>query len=91
MVKQLSCNCPSCFNEDWENCQNTRHVQLWRCLKLRPNDIEYVREKMMENLNQEDWAFGGDGEEMSDFINVGDNFVVSTETDNEEGVDFYIL
>jgi hypothetical protein len=46
---------------------------------------------MMENLNQEDWAFGGDGEEMSDFINVGDNFVVSTETDNEEGVDFYIL
>jgi hypothetical protein len=28
---------------------------------------------------------------MSDLINVGDNFVVPVEGDNEEGVDFYIL
>ena len=46
---------------------------------------------MMENNDQEDWAFSGDGEEISNLINVGDNFVVSIETNNEEGVDFYIL
>jgi hypothetical protein len=46
---------------------------------------------MLKNLDQEDWAFGGDGEEISDLVNVGDNFVVPTEADNEEGVDFYIL
>ena len=42
----------------------------------------------MENLDKEDWAFGGDGEEMSDLLNVGDNFVVPTETNNEEGMIF---
>jgi hypothetical protein len=46
----------------WENCQNTWHVQPWQCLKLRSIDTEYVRDQMMENLDQEDWAFGGDGE-----------------------------
>jgi hypothetical protein len=46
---------------------------------------------MMENVDQEDWAFGGDGEEISDLIIVGDNFVVPTEAENEEGVDFYIF
>jgi hypothetical protein len=50
-----------------------------------------VKEQMLKNLDQEDWAFGGDGEEISDLVNVGDNFVVPTEADNEEGVDFYIL
>jgi hypothetical protein len=91
MVRQLSYYCPSYIDEDWENCQNTGHVQPWRCLKLRPSDIEYVREQMLENLDQEDWAFGGDGEEISDLVNVGDNFVVFAEADNEEGVDFYFL
>jgi hypothetical protein len=46
---------------------------------------------MLENLNQEDWAFGADGEEISDLVNMGDNFVIPAEADNEEGVDFYIL
>jgi hypothetical protein len=91
MVRQLSCYYPSCIDEDWENCQNIGHVQPWQCLKLRPSDTEYVREQVMENLDKEDWAFGGDGEEMSDLLNVGDNFVVPIEADNEEGMDFYIL
>lgn len=91
MVRQLSCYCPSCIDEDWENCQNTGHVQPWRCIKLRPTDTDYVRDVMMDNVDQDDWAFGGDGEEMSDLINVGDNFVVPAEAENEEGVEFYIL
>jgi hypothetical protein len=58
MVRQLSCYCLSCIDEDWKNCQNTWHVQPWRCIKLRPTDTEYVRVLMMENVDQEDWAFG---------------------------------
>ena len=74
MVRQLSCYCRSCIDEDWKNCQNTRHVQPWQCLKLRPSDIEYVKEQMLENLDQEDWAFGGNGQEILDLINVGKKF-----------------
>jgi hypothetical protein len=27
MVRQLSCYCPSCIDENWKNCQNIGHVQ----------------------------------------------------------------
>jgi hypothetical protein len=35
--------------------------------------------------------FGGDGEELYDLLQVGDNFVVPIVKGTVEGVDFYIL
>ncbi len=35
--------------------------------------------------------FGGDGEELSDLLQVGDNFVVLVVEGNTKGVNFYIL
>jgi hypothetical protein len=90
MVRQLSCFCLPCIDENWENCENRDHVKPWRCLKLKPSDMQFVRDQMMQ-ADDEDWAFGGDGEEQSDVLNIGDNFVVPAEEGNSEGVDFYIL
>ena len=39
----------------------------------------------------EEWESGGDGEELLDLLNIGDNFVVLAEGDNSKGVNFYIL
>jgi hypothetical protein len=35
--------------------------------------------------------FGGDGEELFDLLQVGDNFVVLVVEGNTKGVNFYIL
>jgi hypothetical protein len=91
MVRQLSCFYPPCIDEDWDNCENKEHVKPWRCVKLKPSDTSYVRDLMMHHGDEEEWEFGGDGEELSDLLNIGDNFVVPAEEDNVEGVEFYIL
>lgn len=37
---------------------------------------------MLDQAHEEEWEFGGDGEELSDLLNLGDNFVVPAEKDN---------
>lgn len=66
-------------------------MKPWRCLKLNPVDIQYVQDQMVKHADEEDWKFGRDAEEMSDLLNIGDNFVVPAEEGNAEGVQFYIL
>ena len=46
---------------------------------------------MVKHADEEDWKFGGDRQEMSDLLNIGDNFVVPVEEDNAKGVQFYTL
>jgi hypothetical protein len=53
--------------------------------------MQYVRDQMVEHRDEEDWEFGRHGEEMSDLLNIEDNFVVQAEEGNAEGVQFYIL
>jgi hypothetical protein len=45
----------------------------------------------VHHSDEEEWEFGGDGEELLDPLNIGDNFVVLAEEDNAEEVEFYIL
>jgi hypothetical protein len=47
MVRQLSCFCLPCIDENWENCENRDHVKPWRCLKLKPSNMQFVRDQMM--------------------------------------------
>jgi hypothetical protein len=46
---------------------------------------------MVHHGNEEEWEFGGDEEELSDLLNIGDNFVLSAKEDNVEEAEFYIL
>jgi hypothetical protein len=73
MVRQLSCFYPPCIGEDWNNCENIEHVKFWRCVKLKPSNTSYVQEQMVHHGDEEEWEFGGDGEELSDQINIGNN------------------
>ena len=91
MVRELSCFCASCMCEDWENCESQSHVSPWELVKLRPNNTRLVCETMDEYENDEDWEFGGEGGSIGDMLNIGDNFAVPAEEDNDEGVEFYIL
>ena len=60
MVRQLSCFCPPCIDEDWDNCENKEHVKPWRCVKLKPSDTSYVKDQMVHHGDEEEWEFGGD-------------------------------
>jgi hypothetical protein len=91
MVRELSCFCAWCMCEDWENCDSQGHVRAWDLLKLRPSNTQLVCDIMDEHDNEDDWEFGGDGEAVGDMLNIGDNFAMPAEEDNDKGVDFYIL
>jgi hypothetical protein len=70
MVRQLSCFCPPCIDQDWDNCESKDHVKPWRCVKLKPSNTSYVQEQMVHHGDDEEWEFGGDGEELSDLLNI---------------------
>ncbi len=77
--------------ENWEACWNTSHVLLWCLIKLKPNNNRLVSDHMEEYEDHEKWEFGGDGEDLSNLLQVGDNFVVPVVEGNDERVDFYVL
>jgi hypothetical protein len=54
MVRQLSCFCPPCIDEDWDNCKNKEHVKPWRCVKLKPSDTSYVRDEIVHHGDEEE-------------------------------------
>lgn len=91
MVRELSCFCASCLVEDWETCESKGHVKSWQLVKLKPANTRQVCEIMDENDNSDDWEFGGDEGNLGDVLNIGDNFAIPAEPENEEGVDFYLL
>jgi hypothetical protein len=46
---------------------------------------------MAENWQLHELQFGTDGDELSALLEVGDNFAVVASTDNDEGVEFFII
>ncbi len=62
---------------------------MWQLIKIKPSNTKLVIEEMEEFYDLDELEFGGDGEEFSDFLQVGDNLVVPTIEGNAKGVDFY--
>jgi hypothetical protein len=77
--------------KDWESCDSQSHVRAWELVKLRPTNTWLVYDTMNEHEKEDDWEFGGEGGSKGDMLNIGDNFAISTEEDNNEGVEFYVL
>ena len=93
-VRNLSCYCPRCLDGQWAACEMTSHVQAWTLVKLAPVDVTFARERMLEAQREEGEAYAWTTTTragLGDLVEVGDNFVVPAEEDNDEGVDFYIL
>ncbi len=62
---------------------------MWQLIKIKPSNTKLVIEEMEEFYDLDELEFGGDGEEFSDFLQVGDNLVVPTIEGNAKGMDFY--
>lgn len=41
--------------------------------------------------NEAKWVYDGISEDIGDLVEIGDNFMIPTEEDNEDGVEYYIL
>ena len=44
-------------------------------MKLKPSNTSYIRNQMVHHGDEEEWKFGGDGEELSDFLNIGESLL----------------
>jgi hypothetical protein len=91
MVRELTCFCGPCIDEDWSNCEQRSHVSEPRVVRLRPVDTHQVRLQIETNDDPEDWEYGGVDEEIGDLLRVGENFAVPAPEGNDEGVEFYVL
>lgn len=91
LVRQLSCFCMYCVQQDWDNCDRKSHVAPWRHVRLRPHNAANVICQVEENDDPEGWEFDGVREDLGDLVEVGDNFAVPAPPGNDEGVAFYIL
>lgn len=91
LVRELSCFCAPCVNQDWRNCEQKAHVSDWGLVRLRPYDAEAVQVQIEEHNDPEQWFEEGADEHAGNIVEVGDNFVVPAEDGNEERVQYYIL
>lgn len=91
MVRDLSCFCGPCIDQDMSGCENESHVSSWRLVRLRPYDTHSVRLQIEAHDDPEEWEYGGISEELGDLLQVGENFAVPAPDENDEGVEFYIL
>jgi hypothetical protein len=91
MVRDLSCFCSPCIDQDRNGYENESHVSSWHLIRLRPYDTHSVSLQIEANDDSEEWKYGGVGEELGDLLQVGENFVVPAPDENDEGVEFYIL
>jgi hypothetical protein len=63
-IKDLSCFCAFCIDEDYERCIFLHHVGDWRIyfiVPLNPAYIQNVVERVYEN---DGWEYGGNGDEI---------------------------
>jgi hypothetical protein len=90
-TRALSCFCIPCVDGDWANCLNLSHVQGWNVERLVPERATSVAAQMEEIDDEGNWVHDGVSLELGDLVEVGDNFMIPAEEENEDSVDFYIL
>ena len=91
LLRNLACFCKSCLLENWDECPNRSWTGPWRSEHLQPANNNLVRRTMAENWQLHELQFGTDGDELSALLEVGDNFAVVASTDNDEGVEFFLI
>lgn len=91
LVRDLSCYCAPCINQDWGSCEQKTHVADWRVVRLRPSNVAAVEEQIESNDDLETWLPGGVDDCNSSLVQVGDNFAIPAPEGNNEGVEFYVL
>ncbi len=64
----------------------------WEIEVSIPNNTSFVPNVVESTFEEQEWdQYGVDGDYLASCLQLGDNFVIKVEEDNEEGVDSYIL
>lgn len=90
-TRALSCFCIPCVDGDWADCERTSHVQEWQVQRLVPVSVRAIEEQVEDMDEAENMLHDGVSIEIGDLVEVGDNFMIPAEEENEDGVQFYIL
>ena len=89
-TRALACFCDKCVDPQLGLfCVSTSHVPPWKLVTLQPcaaDDAECDVE-----LHIDVWGNPRDSNELASMLDVGDNFVVKTDSVDGEGASFYIL
>ena len=91
LLRDLSCFCGPCLDENSINCERKTYVKPWTVYKIQPRNVGFAAAVLAEEDDEETWEYEYDGECMEDLVQPGDNFAVPATEDNDEGVPFYIL
>ncbi|KAL3676804.1 hypothetical protein R1sor_026752 [Riccia sorocarpa] len=90
-VREMCCFCPSCIDEDWENCtkyEYTGPLTLHNVHPRKPADvIDYVGAIGHGQGIGDQWEEGT----IADVVEVGDFFAVEAEWPNDFSAEFWIL
>ena len=87
--RDFSCFCSNCIGGLGTTCSNSAYVQPWKLITLEPCDAEDVL--CDPEYNDTTWGIGGDSNDLAAQLQVGDNFAILAEPNNDEGTQFYIL
>lgn len=90
-TRELSCFCVPCIYGDWTECENLAHVQEWAVQRLCPMHAGGVAQQIEEIDDEANWVSDGISEEVDDLVDIGENFMIPAEEENEDRVEFYIL
>jgi hypothetical protein len=92
MKKNLSCFCYFCLDGNFLACENVPWTKEWEVEILVPSNTTFVHEVMLDVFDEDDWdQFGENGDHLTSYFALGDNFSLNAKEGIVEGVDFYIL
>ncbi|KAL3688230.1 hypothetical protein R1sor_014539 [Riccia sorocarpa] len=90
-IKELSCFCPYCVDDEGLRCPNQDYTGKWKLESIhpiKPQDVIAYAEEIGSDISQGvDWGEGS----VADLIEIGDFFAVEVEVPNEFNADFWIL
>jgi hypothetical protein len=90
-TRALSYFCIPCIEGQWVDCKNPSHVQDWEVQCLVLVNSQAVAEQIAEMDDEENWVHDGVSAQIGDLVEVGENFMVPTVEENDNGVEYYIL
>jgi len=89
-IKNLFCFCAFCLDEDYETYISSQHVGDWCIHLLVPTNPTYIQ-ILVEAPNYEDeWEYGGNGKDIIQSVEIGNNFAINATLGNEKDYEFYV-
>ncbi|KAL3683358.1 hypothetical protein R1sor_001380 [Riccia sorocarpa] len=90
-MMEMCCFCPSCIDEDWDNCTNSEYTGPWTLhnvhLKKPADVVDYVEAMGHGEGIENQWDEGT----LADLVEVRDFFAVEAEWPNDYDAEFWIL